>query len=72
MPLSGFSVLESNKGNISRFTIEMIPYKNGYKNFLKTRNCYIRIDIPLYKNKNEMFELIKFVANQEIFGFDIE
>ena len=43
----------------------MIPYKNGYKNFLKTRNCFNRIDIPLYKNKNEMAEMIKFVANQE-------
>ena len=72
VPLGGFAVLESNRGNISRFTIEMIPYKNGCKNFLKAHTCFNRIDIPLYKNKNEMVEMIKFVANQEIFGFGIE
>ena len=50
----------------------MIPYKNVCKNFLKAHTCFNRIDIPLYKNKNEMVEMIKFVANQEIFGFGIE
>ena len=72
VPLGGFAVLESNRGNILRFTIEMIPYKNGYKIFLKAHICFNRIDIRLYKNKNEMVEMIKFVANQEIFGFGIE
>ena len=50
----------------------MIPYKNECKNFLKAHTYFNRIDIPLYKNKNEMVEMIKFVANQEIFGFGIE
>ena len=31
VPLGGFAVLESNRGNIARFTIEMLPYKNGCK-----------------------------------------
>ena len=65
VPLGGLAVLESNRGNILRFTIEMIPYKNWCKNFLKANTCFNRIDIPLYKNKNEMVEMIKFVANQE-------
>ena len=72
VPLGGFAVLESNRGNIARFTIEMLPYKNGCKNFIKAHTCFNRIDIPLYKNKQEMIEMIKFVANQEIFGFGID
>ena len=72
VPLGGFAVLESNRGNIARFTIEMLPYKNGCKNFIKAHTCFNRIDIPLYKNKQEMVEMIKFVANQEIFGFGID
>ena len=72
VPLGGFAVLESNRGNIARFTIEMLPYQNGCKNFIKAHTCFNRIDIPLYKNKQEMVEMIKFVANQEIFGFGID
>ena len=72
VPLGGFAVLESNRGNIARFTIEMLPYKYGCKNFIKAHTCFNRIDIPLYKNKKEMEEMIKFVANQEIFGFGID
>ena len=72
VPLGGFAVLESNRGNIARFTIEMLPYQNGCKNFIKAHTCFNRIDIPLYKNKQEMIEMIKFVANQEIFGFGID
>ena len=72
VPLGGFAVLESNRGNIARFTIEMLPYKYGCKNFIKAHTCFNRIDIPLYKNKKEMEEMVKFVANQEIFGFGID
>ena len=51
VPLGGFAVLESNRGNISRFRIEMLPYEKGCKNFIKAHTCFNRIDIPLYKNK---------------------
>ena len=72
VPLGGFAVLESNRGNISRFRIEMSPYEKGFKNFIKAHTCFNRIDIPLYKNKEEMVEMIKFIANQEILGFGID
>ena len=72
VPLGGFAVLESNRGNISRFRIEMLPYEKGCKNFIKAHTCFNRIDIPLYKKKEEMVEMIKFIANQEILGFGID
>ena len=72
VPLGGFAVLESNRGNIARFTIEMLPYEKGRKNYIKAHTCFNRIDIPLYKTKEEMVEMVKFVANQEILGFGID
>ena len=72
VPLGGFAVLESNRGNISRFRIEISPYQKGCKNFIKAHTCFNRIDIPLYKKKEEMVEMIKFIANQEILGFGID
>ena len=50
----------------------MLPYEKGRKNFIKAHTCFNRIDIPLYKNKEEMVEMVKFVANQEILGFGID
>ena len=43
----------------------MIPYKNGCKNFLEAHTYFNRMDVPLCENKNEMVEMIKFVANQK-------
>ena len=50
----------------------MSPYEKGCKNFIKAHTCFNRIDIPLYKKKEEMVEMIKFIANQEILGFGID
>ena len=72
VPLGGFAVLESNRGNIARFTIESAHYEQGHKNFIKAHTCFNRIDVPMYQTKEEMIEMIKFVANQEIFGFGID
>ena len=65
VPLGGFEALESNRGNIAKFTIESIPYNKGCKNF-------IRLDIPLFLYKNELVEALKFVTNTEILGFGID
>ena len=72
VPLGGFSVLESNRGNIARFTIESIPYIKGKKNFIKAHTCFNRLDIPLFLLKNDLIEAIKFVTNNEILGFGID
>ena len=72
VPLGGFEALESNRGNIAKFTIESIPYKKGCKNFIKAHTCFNRLDIPSFLNKNELVEALKFVTNNEIFGFGID
>ena len=70
--LDGFEVLESNRGNIAKFTIENIPYIKGKKNFVKAHTCFNRLDIPMFQKKEELEEAIKFVSTREILGFGID
>ena len=72
VPFGGFAALESNRGNISKFTIESIPYVYGTKNFVKAHTCFNRLDIPIFNTKNELKEAINFVSSNEIIGFGIE
>ena len=72
VPLGGFEALESNRGNIAKFTIESIPYRKGCKNFIKAHTCFNRLDIPIFLNKNDLVEALKFVTNNEILGFGID
>jgi hypothetical protein len=71
VPLGGFAEL-SNNGNLSRFTIEYIAYNNKIRNFIKSHTCFNRIDLPCYPNKNELKEAIKFVSENQMWGFGIE
>ena len=68
VPLGGFAALESNRGNIAKYTIESIPYNRGCKNFIKAHTCFNRLDIPVFLHKNELIEAIKFITNDKILG----
>ena len=72
VPFGGFEVLESNRGNISKFTIESLPFERGKKNFIKAHTCFNRLDIPIFDNKEQLKEAIQFVTSNEIMGFGIE
>ena len=72
VPLGGFAELESNRGNLSQFTIEHITYYPNKKNYIKAHTCFNRIDLPCFKNKRELEEAIRFVSEKEMWGFGIE
>ena len=72
VPLGGFENLESNRGNISRFTIECIDYHKNKKNYIKAHTCFNRLDIPNFKNKKELKDAILFICNNNILGFGID
>jgi len=72
VPLGGFEQLESNRGNISRFTIESIPYIPNHKNYIKAHTCFNRLDIPYFKNKKELKDAILYICNNKILGFGID
>lgn len=72
VPIGGFSDLESNRGEISRFTIEIVPYKQNQKNFIKAHTCFNRIEVPSFPSKKLLEEAIEFVCQCEIFRFGID
>ena len=72
VPFGGFVALESNRGNVSKFTIQSSPFERGKRNFVKAHTCFNRLDIPIFDNKNQLKEAIQFVSSNEIMGFGIE
>jgi len=69
VPVQGFSVLQGNDGNIRRFTI------HGDKNVLifpRAHTCFNRIDLPIYKSKQELQKYLNLAICMEATGFDIE
>ena len=72
VPLGGFADLESNNGFLSRFTIEHVQYNKNVKNFIKAHTCFNRIDLPGFTNKDELKSAIKFVSENQIWGFGME
>ena len=72
VPIKGFRELQSNRGNISAFTICEIPYVSGKINYIKAHTCFNRIEIPNYPSKHLLKESIDFLANNELMGFGID
>ena len=72
VPFGGFAALESNRGNISKFTIERAEYEFGERNFIKAHTCFNRLDLPEFETKEEVEEAVKFISSNEIIGFGIE
>ena len=72
VPIGGFAELESNRGNISRFTIVQIPFIDKNINYIKAHTCFNRIELPNFPNKNLLQDAVLFIANCEILGFGID
>ena len=72
VPLGGFIELESNNGVICRFRIDCIPYVKNSKNYIKSHTCFNRIDVPCFAKKDELKNAIKFITQNQIWGFGME
>lgn len=69
VPAQGFSCLQGIDGNIRRFTV------HGDKNlqvFPRAHTCFNRIDMPMYKTKQELQKFLNLAICMEATGFDIE
>ena len=72
VPINGFRGLQSNRGNISVFTIGAISYEPGKINYIKAHTCFNRIEIPNYPSKYLLKDCIDFLVNNELLGFGID
>lgn len=70
VPVQGFKALTSYDGRICHFTLKAVPYpENAYP---RAHTCFNRIDLPLYKSKKELEEVLSLVINMEVTGFTDE
>ncbi|DBA05170.1 TPA: hypothetical protein N0F65_005020 [Lagenidium giganteum] len=70
VPVQGFKALTSYDGRICHFTLKAVPYpENAYP---RAHTCFNRIDLPLYKSKEELEEVLTLVINMEVTGFTDE
>ena len=72
VPIGGFSVLESNRGEISKFCIVSVNTASKGTNYIKAHTCFNRIDLPIYTNEQQLKEAIGYIINNEILGFGID
>lgn len=69
VPIQGFTYLQGNDGSIRRFTL------HGDKNvkvFPRAHTCFNRIDMPIYKTKQELQKYLIMAITMESTGFGIE
>jgi E3 ubiquitin-protein ligase NEDD4 len=69
VPIQGFAFLQGNDGSIRRFTL------HGDKNvkiFPRAHTCFNRIDMPIYKTKQELQKYLTMAISMESTGFGIE
>ena len=72
VPVGGFKCLQSNRGNLSPFSISKVQYEEGKQNYIKARTCFNRINLPNFPDEAKLLEGINFVIENEILGFGIE
>mmetsp|Transcript_4676 Transcript_4676/g.5928 ORF Transcript_4676/g.5928 Transcript_4676/m.5928 type:complete len:844 (-) Transcript_4676:425-2956(-) len=70
VPSRGFSVLQGNDGNIRKFTIHGVQLEQCL--YPRAHTCFNRIDLPIYKTKQDLLEKLKLAVQMEATGFDIE
>lgn len=77
--------MESNRGEISKFTIVRIELSNTSTpsnlesakdllptQYIKAHTCFNRIDLPHFDKQSELNKAIDYIVNNEILGFGID
>jgi hypothetical protein len=71
VPIEGFSKLQSNRGDVSKFCITNLPFDIKSKNYIKAHTCFNRIDLPQFNTEDQIKEAILFtLKNSTGFGID--
>ncbi|RLN27049.1 hypothetical protein BBJ28_00008212 [Nothophytophthora sp. Chile5] len=73
VPVEGFRGLMSSSGIIHQFTIQLVPRcKDKTDLFPKAHTCFNRLDLPMYRDMEELETYLTMVSQMEIFGFGLE
>ena len=71
VPINGFQNLESNRGELAKYCLNSVPYNKNGNNYIRAHTCFNRLDVPQFKNKDEVHDAIQFVL-KNITGFGID
>ena len=71
VPIGGFTKLQSNRNEISKFCITPLNFDSKNKNFIRAHTCFNRIDLPMFNNEDQIKEAIIF-TNKNSIGFGID
>ena len=72
IPIGGFGALESNRGELARFTIHSIPYHCKESPYPLAHTCFNRLILPLYPSYQELKKRLDFIVRNEVIGFGID
>lgn len=71
VPILGFKYLESNRNQLVRFTIQRQQYDKSNP-YPKSYTCFNRLHLPAYNTKDEMFEKLKQITENELTHFGLD
>ncbi|KAH7488478.1 hypothetical protein PRIC1_007407 [Phytophthora ramorum] len=74
VPVEGFRGLMSSSGIIHQFTIQLVTRGKKEKAdlFPKAHTCFNRLDLPMYRDMEELERSLTMVSQMEVFGFGLE
>lgn len=72
VPAQGFKALQRNDGKYQLFTVEAVEAGDREGWLPVAHTCFNRIDLPLYKTKEELQEAIHLIVSINVTGFSMD
>jgi len=72
IPIQGFIALESNRGDLSKFSIHQTIYNSKRNAYPQAHTCFNRLLLPSYPNYEELKKRLDFIVKNEVTGFGID
>eukprot|EP00347_Sterkiella_histriomuscorum_P023957 403332801 len=72
VPIEGFRGLQSNRNRVCLFQLQSVPFTDHRYSLIKAHTCFNRLDIPLFKKKEDLYNNIIGILSQEQYFFDFE
>ena len=67
VPVQGFAALQGYDGNLRKFCVDSLPKSKGLLPHAHT--CFNRIDLPVYKSKEDLEKYVNMAISMELTGF---
>ncbi|GLE06329.1 hypothetical protein PINS_up015576 [Pythium insidiosum] len=69
VPIAGFQGLTSHDGRLCPFTLTGVAYHRS--KYISSRSCFNRLELPLYRSREEFRAVLYALLDGDIYGFTI-